>query len=320
MKKTGTFIKNILLFLCLIAAASFPLSATAAAKVSLAVYPFNDFSRNALDMEIHNILVNELSGYEFIELVPVEVIREKLFEIEPQFMWTAKEDSVKKGGILWKIEPRIIEKINEKVAARYSLYGELIRYGSGWSINAILIKDGDPGPFRSFRLTGRKDDDMQERLTGMSKSIADLLQKDSVLKMAEEDIRQYKGGMDSYSAVISKMKKYIGTVPESIPLRALLLDLYLEDKDGAGEEIMAEGLKIIDMLKQQEGADMRYLLSLALDPFDTVASQYEKRKEWKDAIAVRNRAFRAFPYNSELHKEGMGKDHYFLARSFEEEG
>lgn len=297
-----------------------PLSAAEDGKVSLAVYPFNDVSRKALDMNIHAVLHSEFSKHEFLEIVPVEVIREKLYDIEPQFLWTEKEGSVKRGGILWKIESRIVDKINETVSAQYSLYGDLINLDDTWRVDAFLEKEGEAAPVKSFRLSGKKADEIPAKLTGMSKSIADLLKRDAVLNGAEEDIRQYKGGMVSYSEVTGKMKKHISTVPESVPLRALLLDLYLEDKETNREDILSAGLKIIDLMKVPEDADNRYLLSLALDPFDAAAGVYEQKQAWHNAVAIREKALRLFPFNSELHRESIGRNYYYIARSFEEKG
>ena len=291
-----------------------------AGKVSLAIYPFNDVGQNSFDMNIPAVLHAEFSGYGFIEIVPVEVIREKLYEIEPLFMWTEKEDSMKRGGILWKIEPRIVEKINETVSAQFSLYGDLTSFGDKWRVDVFVIKEGEPAPGRSFRLTGMKEEELPVRLTEMSKGIADWLRRENLLNEAEEDIRQFMGGMYSYSVVTGKLKKYIISVPESIPLRALLLDLYLKEKDRSQEDIINDGLKIIELLGQGRDEDVRYLLSLALDPFDAVAAAYEKKEEWEDAIAVRDKALRLFPYNSESHREGIGRSHYYIAKSFEEKG
>ncbi len=321
MNKNRAFLTILFISLYFLTIAPLPLSSAAEnGKVSLAIYPFNDISRNSLNMNIHAVLYADFSGYGFIEIVPVEVIREKLYEIEPQFLWTEKEDVVKNGGILWKIEPRIVEKINETMSAEFSLYGDFIGFDDTWRVEAFLIKEGEPEPVRSFKLTGRKYDELPAKLTGMSKSIADLLKRDAILNGAEEDIRQYKGGMVSYIGVISKIKKYFSTVPESVPLLALLLDLYLEDKDGNREDILSDGLKIIDLLKQPENTDTRYLLSLALDPFDAVAGVYEEKKDWDNAITIRDKALRLFPYNFELHKEGIGRNYYYNAKSFEEKG
>jgi tetratricopeptide (TPR) repeat protein len=321
MNKTVALIKILFIAFSFLMTTALPSSAASeTGKVSLAIYPFNDVSRNVLDMNISTALHIEFSGYGFIEIVPVEVIREKLYEIEPQFMWTEKEDAVKRGGILWKIEPRIVEKINEIVSAQYSLYGDLISIGDTWKVDVFLKKEGEAAPVKSFRLSGNKDDEIRAKLIGMSKSIADLLKSDAVLNGAEEDIRQYKGGMVSYSGVISIMKKHISTVPESVPLRALLLDLYLEDKERNREDILSDGLKIIDRLKVPEDADTRYLLSLALDPFDAAAGVYEQKQDWHNAIAIRDKALKLFPYNSDLHKEGIGRNYYYIAKSYEENG
>jgi tetratricopeptide (TPR) repeat protein len=321
MNKTVALIINLFIALSILMMAGPSLSAAAEnGKVSLAIYPFNDVRRNSYDMNIPAVLSAEFSGYGFIKIVPVEVIREKLYEIEPQFMWTEKDDAVKSGGILWKIEPKIVEKVTEKVNAQFSLYGDLICIGDKCSVEAFLIKDGDPESARPFKITGVKKNALPAKLTGMSKSIADSMKSDAVLNGAEEDIRLYKGGMVSYSEVIGKMKKHISEVPESIPLHALLLDLYLEDKDRNRKDILSDGLKIIDLMKVPDNSAARYLLSLALDPFDAVAGVYEKKQEWDNAIAIRDKALKIFPYNPELHKEGIGRSHYYIAKSFEDKG
>jgi len=321
MKKSLAFIIKFFISLSIIIAVEHPLYAgTENGKISLAVYPFNDVRRNSLDMDIPLLLSAELSGYEFIEIVPVEVIREKLYEIEPQFMWTEKKDSVKRGGILWKIEQRIVEKINDAVNARYSLYGDLMSFGDRWRVDAFLAKEGETDPVRTLRFNGMNFDELPAKMTGISKSIAEVLKGESVLNTAEEDIRQYKGGMISHDMVISMMKKHISAVPESIPLRGLLLDLYLEDTEGNAGDILSAGLKIIGLMKETANADTRYLLSLALDPFDAVAAVYEKKQEWDNAVVVRDKALRSFSYNPELHKERIGRDYYFIAKSFEEKG
>lgn len=321
MRKITPLVITLCIFLILLSVSGTSFSASPEArKVSLAIFPFNDVHRNSLDMDIPAVLRSEFAGYGFIEIVPVEVIREKLFEIEPSFMWTEKEDSIKRGGILWKIETKVVEKINETVNARFLLYGDLIRFGDKWRIDAFIIKEGEVIPGKSFSVSGTKDEEISVRLTEISKSIADWLRKENILNEAEEDIRQYMGGMYSYPGVIGRIKKHISMVPESIPLRALLLDLYLKDKDNNQEDIINDGLKIIDLLELSADDDTRYLLSLAIDPFDAVAGGYEKKQAWDNAVAVRDKALRLFPYNSELHREGIGRSYYYTAKSFEEKG
>ncbi|RJR16160.1 MAG: hypothetical protein C4581_10475 [Nitrospiraceae bacterium] len=321
MKKIFAFMTRFIISLSVLMAMEFPLYAVAEdVKLSLAVYPFNDLRKKSLDMDIYDLLSTELSGYEFIRLVPVEVIREKLYEFEPQFMWTEKNDEVKRGGILWKIESGIVEKTNKAVNAQYSLYGDLMGFGKRWRVDAYLVKEGETDPVRRFSFNGMNYEEMPAKLTGMSKSIAQVLKGETVLNAAEEDIRQYKGGMVSYEGTIVKIKKHIVTVPESVPLRALLLDLHLEDKDLNQEDILIDGLKIISMIKDQESEGMRYMLSLALDPFDSVAQVYEVKKDWDNAINIRDRALNSFPLNPALHKEGIGRNYYYIARSFDEKG
>jgi tetratricopeptide (TPR) repeat protein len=81
---------------------------------------------------------------------------------------------------------------------------------------------------------------------------------------------------------------------------------------------MNGGLMIITLLEHSDDEDVRYLLSLSLDPFDAAADMYERIGNWESAIAIRKNALRLFPFKSGLHKKGLGRNHYFLARSFEE--
>jgi tetratricopeptide (TPR) repeat protein len=308
-----------LLSILLSAAVSFP-ETVVPRTTSLAIFPFNDVNNTSLDMSIPSVLYEELSLYEFIKIVPVEVIREKVYEIEPSFLWTGVEGREKRGGILWRIEPSIVEEVNDRVDAQFTVYGEIIRNGNKWTIEAFMAKKGDMRPDRTFRLTGMKGSGLNSKVKEMSVAIADILQREHVLKEAEEDIRQYLGGTYSYSDVIGKMKKHTESVPASIPVRALLLDLYLKDKTQNEKHILIEGQQIIGLMERADDNDTRYLLSLDLDPFDASAEVYEKRQSWEEAIYIRNSALRLFAFKAELHKKNLGRDHYFLARTLEENG
>ncbi len=289
-------------------------------KIKIAIFPFNDIQSKSFDIRIPAVLDAELSKNEFIESVLVEVDREKIYEIEPSFLWTEKEDDEKIGGILWKIEPRVVEGINKRVSAEFSIYGDLTRFGNKWMIDVNIKKEKDLRPKKSFTISGLKDEEIPERLKEVAKNIIDWLRNKNVLSEAEEDIRRYMGGLYTYAAVIEKITNRVDSFPESIPLRALLLDLYLKEKEMYHNEIMNEGLKIISLYDPSREEDTRYLLSISIDPFDTTAEIYEEERAWENAIEIRNKAMKLFPYRAENHKKRLGRDYYFFALSFEKRG
>jgi tetratricopeptide (TPR) repeat protein len=318
-----------LLITCLILLVSFVFATISCAviydtgKIRIAVFPFNDVQSEYLDMSIPAVLRAELSRYDFIEIVPVEVIREKIYEIEPSFLWTEREGVVNTGGILWKMEPIIVEEVRENISAQISIYGDVVRFGDKWRIDAYISKKKIIGPEDSLNIAsidGLKYEEIPDKLKELAKEIAGLLKKDHVLSEAEEDIRRYKGGQYTYSTVIKKMEGHVNLYPKSIPLRALLLDLYLKEKEKNREKVINEGLKIINLYDPSREEDVRYLLSLSLDPFDAAAEAYEKKEDWKNAIYLRNKAVKLFPLGKTNHKNGLGHDHYFFALSLEMEG
>jgi tetratricopeptide (TPR) repeat protein len=289
-------------------------------KISLAIFPFNNIGDDSLDMQIPALLHSKLSRESFIEIVPVEVIREKLYDIEPQYMWAEQKDAVKKGGIFWKIEPRIIERVDDMVSARFSIYGDIVRFNDSWHVDVYFMREHDPDSEKSFRLAGVRGDDIPLKMGDIAKAIADLLREEYIVSVAEEEMRLTVGGISSYDAAIQKLERYVNDYPGSVPLRALLLDLCLKEKDTHIDSIMDNGLTIMKLLEQRNEDGRRYLLSLSLDPFDTVAGVYEKRKKWEDAISVRNNALRVFLFNERLHKKALGEDYYRLAAESEIKG
>lgn len=105
--------KPIFLFMALVHLFSFLQVAYAgpldAVKVRLAIFPFNDMNTETLDTNIPAVLRTELSRYEFIEVIPVETVTKKIYEIEPSIVWTEKEGGGKRGGILWTVQPNLID-------------------------------------------------------------------------------------------------------------------------------------------------------------------------------------------------------------------
>jgi tetratricopeptide (TPR) repeat protein len=59
---------------------------------------------------------------------------------------------------------------------------------------------------------------------------------------------------------------------------------------------------------------------LSLDPFDVAAEAYEERGDWSNAISIRNRALKTFPFKTMRHRDGLARDHYFQGEAYEEKG
>ena len=299
----------------------FPFHASAdVEKISLAIFPFNNIGDDSLDMQMPALLYSRLSQESFLEIVPVEVIREKLYDIEPQYMWAEQKDAVKKGGIFWKIEPRIIKRVDDMVSARFSIYGDIVKFNDSWHVDVYFMRERDPDSEKSFHLAGVRGDDIPLKMGDIARAIADLLREEHIISVAEEEMRLTLGGIYSYDTAIKKLERHVNDYPGSVPLRALLLDLCLKEKGTHIDSIMNNGLTIMKLLEQRNEDGRRYLLSLSLDPFDTVASVYEKRKKWEDAISVRNSALRVFLFNERLHKKALGEDYYRLAGESEING
>jgi len=172
----------------------------------------------------------------------------------------------------------------------------------------------------SISAAGTTYSELSEKVSDMSAAIAAWLKGERVLGRAEEDVRRYLGRIVSYSDTVDAIERYVHEYPQSMPLRALLLDLYLKEKKVYKQKVLEEALTIIDLYKTRAYSDTRYLLSLSLDPFDIAAEAYEEREDWSKAISIRDRALKAFPFKKIRHRDGLARDHYFQGRAYEEKG
>jgi hypothetical protein len=289
-------------------------------KIRVAIFPFNDMQSESLNMGISSIIKAGLSGHDFIETIPLEVVEQKIYEIEPFYLWTKREGPVDSAGIVWAIEPKIVGEVEEVVSAEYSIYGDLIRFGSEWTVVAHILKEKDLNIRKSFTVSSLKEEEIPESLKEVSKKIAAWLKRENIINEAEEGMRRYRGGLYTHSVTLGKIKSLADTVQESVPLHALLLELYLEKKEKYREKIIDEGLAIINLYDPANDDDTRYLLSLNIDPYDAAADVYEGKRDWKSAIYLRHKARKLFPYMTDRHIRGLGRDYYFYANSFEKKG
>ncbi|MBI4697836.1 MAG: hypothetical protein HY758_02685 [Nitrospirae bacterium] len=288
--------------------------------LSLAIFPFNDIASESLDMRMPAVLKAELSRYEFIKIIPVETVKEKIYEIEPSLMWAEKKGGEKRGGILWKMEPKIIHKVRRALSADYSLFGDLTRFNKKWRMDAYIIEESDPAPVMSFTFSGTSDEDLPDRLAELARKTADWLGRKHSLHEAEEYIRSYLGGIYTLSSTVQGLEKLVSLDSGSIPLNGLLLDLYSRDEGRYQEEIIRTGLNIVSQYDSAAESDRRYLLSLSMDPFDIISRTYEARQDWKNAIDMRGRALKTYAFRMSHHRAALGRDHYFFAVSLGENG
>jgi hypothetical protein len=289
-------------------------------KIRVAVYPLNDIGERTLDHEIASLIRRNLAEETHIEIIPVDTIRHTVYIIEPSLLWTEKKGVTPKGGILWDITPTIIEEVSVSLSADFSLYCNIIKEEDTWSVEIVISEGPQEGKMKSFTLAGLQERNVEEKITALSRDIHSWLMKESMLIFAEEEMRRFMGGMSTYSSVLKKIGGYVESYPVSIPLQSLLLDLYLQKEEINTEEIIREGRKLTDMIISASQDDIRYILSLSLDPFDAVATVHEKRGEWEKAIELRKKAIDVFPYKSRDHKLSIGKDYFIMASGLEEKG
>lgn len=295
-------------------------SENGAKKIRVAIFPFNDLQSNSLDTGLPSILKAGLSEYEFIETVPVETIKQKIYEIQPSSVWTKREGGTDSAGIIWRIKPQVIEEVQEKVPADYSVYGDLKRFGKTWTVIIYIMKERETNISKSFIINIVKEEKIPEGMHETSRKIAEWLKGENIVSEAEEVMRRHSGGLYTHSVALEKIKTLSNSYSDSVPLHALLLELYLARKDRYGEKIIYESSKIIDIYDPLNDDDTRYLLSMNIDPYDAAADIYEKREDWKKAISIRHKAEKVFPYSSDRHQKMLGKDYYFYAISFEKNG
>ena len=74
------------------------------------------------------------------------------------------------------------------------------------------------------------------------------------------------------------------------------------------------------MVEKGGDADLPYLLSRDIDPFEVAAGAHERKEEWQEAILLREQALKIFPANFEVHKRALGESYYALGSSHEKEG
>lgn len=288
-------------------------------RVKVAVFPFNDFSSMNIDMAMTSVLRAELATWDFIDTVSLEIVKRRITEVEPTFLWTEKKDSEKRGAILWKIEPRIVEEVARRIDADFVVSGDISRFNTKWRINAY-VSERNNKTIQVFNLSGDKGEEIPAKLGKMAKEIALLLRKETVVGEAEEEIRKFLGGIYTLSVVVAKIERLSQSFQDSLPIHALLLDLYLRDKASYREKIFDIGSKVIGLYNPSNDADTRYLLSLSLDPFEVIARVYEEKEEWRKAIELREKALRVFPFYAANHRAGIGSAAYTLATTYERRG
>ena len=311
-------------------------AAASAGKTKVAVFPFNDLSAMTVDMRIASMLNAELGMRDFIEPVPVAVVRKKVTEMEPAFLWTerstrrgrstrtekndpakslqAEKNSLEKtGGIYWQIGPRIIEEVVVKTEADFSVHGDISWFGETWTINARAARAGG-GQSRVFTASGEGEDDVPAGIEQLATDIAVFIRDGTIVDDIEEEVRRYLGGMYSLPVVISKIESIALVFQDSLPVQAVLLDLYLKARPADKAKVARTAAKVIALYDPAHDEDTRYLLSRSLDPFDILAEVYEENGEWTKALKTREKALEVFSFYAAKHKAGIQRDKSKLKR------
>ncbi len=299
-----------LLFLVLaVAATGFAAAYTgsSARKVKVAVFPFNDLSGMTVDMRIASLLTAELATRDFIETVPIEVVRRKIVEIEPALIRTEKSGPEKTGIIYWQMSQGIVEEIAGRTDADFAAYGDISWFDKKWTVSAHVSEVKGTNA-RVFTVSGDGEAAIPAGLEQMATDIAVFVRDSTIIEDIEEEVRKYLGGVYSLPVVISKLENVAIAYQDSLPVQAVLLDLYLRDRPDYRAKIAKAASKIIALYDPSNDTDTRYLLSRSLDPFDIRAGIYEENREWAEAIKIREKALEVFSFDAGRHKAGIERD------------
>lgn len=289
-------------------------------KVKVTIFPFKDIGKSSQNISTPLILEEELSRYDFIDIIPLGRRYNEVYEIEPAHMWAGMESGEKQGGILWNIRPVIIEEARAKAFVKYAIFGNIVNFDNKSRLYIYLQQLKNPASEQTFDINYKEKEQIPDKITSVAKAMAAWIKSKWIVSEAEEHIRKFMGGINSHSDTIAILMNFVKEYPTSVPIQALLLDMYIKKKDMYNEQIITNGLKLIDLYDNSNDENTRYLLSLNLDPYDATAEAYEMREEWIKAIETRNNALKSYPHQQSVHKTGLGKDHYFLARSLELKG
>jgi hypothetical protein len=317
-------------------------------KKKVTIFPFNDLTVSRIDLQSSAIIEAELSKIGFIELVPAEVVRQKVLDFEPAFLWTGRmtgrstsrtttrntsqnsaqssaQSSIQNttrnidqstGGILWNINTRIVEQVSRGLSSDYSVYGDVTGGKDKLQIN-VRITDNDAKVLRTISAAADDRDGLPQAYTRIGKRAASFFEEATVVERAEDEVRSYLAGLDSIGGVVAKVQRTANRYPRSMPLRAILLDLYLREKALYSSRIEAAANEVIELYNPANGDDARYLAALYLDPYDVLAAPYEARRNWTRAIAIREKALRDFPFFFHQEKLALGHAYFMMAQEFE---
>lgn len=306
-------------------------------KKKVTLFPFNDLSASQLDLKSTAIIEAELSKNGFLSIMPAKVVRQKVLYYEPAFLWTGQASGQttsqtttqtgnqnttqnttrQSGGILWNIHPRIIERVARGLSSDYSIYGDISVNNKKWEATARL-SDNHANVLRTFTATADSQDKLYGELTRMGRRISAFFEEFTVVARAEDEVRRYLAGFYSIETIIGKIQEMALLYPDALPLRAILLDLYLKDKTAFSERIRPTAERIISIYNPTNGDDTRYLLSLYLDPYGVLAEYFEAREEWARAIEIREKALQDFSFFADEQKKGLGHAAFMLAQEFEQ--
>ncbi len=310
----------LILFVCAAALTDDVCADSGKLNLRLAFLPFQDTSSRNLDLKTPAMLKKALAGSKFLKFVPVEISTEKIYQIDPLILRTGLDGANKQGDIFWSIRPEIMTQVSSIPDADFLVSGILT--GSGQEKTLYINVSERSGSVREMAFHCNVPDSKTGDvcIDEMAGDISGWLYKIYALSEAEEYIRRYKGRIDTYDDTVRKLQVRLKALPGSIPIGGLLLDMYIEKRARHEDEIRAIGTGLIRDLEHAGPDDIRYLLSLSLHPFDGVAIQYEMDARWQDAVELREKALKVFPYWSGVHRTALGGDYFRIAEVLEEAG
>ncbi len=314
-----SFIYRTLIALLLFSSINHPVSADIK-KIKVLILPFYDLHKKNMDMAIPDTLRAALVRDKSIEIVPFEIAQRTTRKIEPSLFWAERGEGWYGGGLIWEVKEEVLQETAVRLSTDYIIHGNISRFGDRWRVDAYIYAGGRKRPLWSFVSTGIQDNEIPENMDTMAKEISRWIHGELAVERAEEYIRGYMAGAHTYPATLKMVEGLVRDFPESIPLNAILMELYLKEKSRHKEAIIKTGLNIIDLYPSSSEDDARYLLSTGIDPFDVLAKIYEDGGLLKEAVATHEKALELYPYGTKHHRYGLGKDLYLFAVSLEKDG
>jgi len=284
--------------------------------IKVTVLPFHDLRDNTLNSKVAEIIKIRLSSDPMMSLRDYRTTEKIYNMIVPLYMWGYSENTIKRGGMIWSIEPIIKKEIINTSDVDYIIYGKIFGHEGKVYISTYVRYTKEKFITESFNRIS-SDNRISEILSDIGDEIKSWLRRRYIIHLAEEDLKRWRGGISAYEYTVSKIRSYIREFQDHILLRTLLLEVYLYKKEDFEPEIIRESSTIVNLYTPSNSEGTQYLLSRGIDPFDILSEIYEKQGKLEKAIEVRERALSVFPFNKKRHEERLALDYYIKAKELE---